>query len=92
MDLPIVGLPQPFPAVGLPNPYPAGIAAVPGMTAADVPALRERLDGAASGWLITRAVSLFDPEGLVAAAVGRDRTLSPEGLYAQDNIAVYRFE
>jgi uncharacterized membrane protein len=92
VDLPIVGLPRPFPAVGLPNPYPAGIAAVPGMTEADVPALRERLDGAASGWLITRAVSLFDPEGLAAAAVGRDKTLSPKGLYARDNIAVYRFE
>ncbi len=91
-DLPIHGLPEAFPAVDLPNPYPAGIAAVPGMTPADLPALRARIDGLTSGWLIARATSVFDPENLVATAIGDDKTLSLRGSYAKDNILVYRFE
>ncbi len=91
-DLPIYGLPRAFPAVGLPNPYPAGITAVPGMTAADIPALRARLQGISSGWLITRAVSVFDPDDLVATTLGQDKSLSLQASYAKDNIRVYRFE
>lgn len=91
-DLPIYGLPAPFPAVGLPNPYPAGIAAVPGMTPGDIPALRTHINGLSSGWLITRANSVFDPDGLVARTVGEDKTLLLRGSYAKDNILVYRFE
>lgn len=91
-DLPIYGLPRAFPAVGLPNPYPAGIAAVPGMTTAEVPALRARLHGISSGWLITRAVSVFDPDDLVATTLGQDKSLSLQASYAKDNIRVYRFE
>jgi len=91
-DLPVYGLPDPFPAIGLTNPYPAGIAAVPAITPADVQALQSRIDGLSSGWLITRADALFDPDGLVAKTLSEDKSLSLKGSYAKDNILVYRFD
>lgn len=91
-DMTVDGVPASFPAVDLPNPYPAGITAVPGMTPADVPALRARLEGIPSGWLIVRAASVFDPEGLVARTVAEGNTVSLIGRYAKNNILIYRFE
>jgi len=91
-DLTVYGVPDSFPAVDLPNPYPAGITAVPGMTPADLPALRARLKDVPSGWLIVRAASVFDPEGLVARTVAEGNTVSLTGRYAKNNIIIYRFE
>lgn len=91
-DLPIYGLPAPFPAVGLPNPYPGGIAAVPGIVPADIAGIRARINNLSSGWVITRAASVFDPDDSVLKTIGHDRSLYLKGSYAKDNIRVYRFE
>lgn len=89
-DLSYVPLPRPFPAPGLPNPYPSGVAGVPGMTAANVPALRERLRASGPVWLIERGMQDYDPDSLVLGVLRETRKMVTKWRFK--GAVVYRFE
>lgn len=82
-------LPAPFPALGMARRYVSN-AGAPSLAADDIARLRTLLPGHPRVWLIERRADLYDPEHLVADALGHDYRLlrSFEGNGA--NIYLYQ--
>ncbi|TNE43731.1 MAG: hypothetical protein EP345_03610 [Sphingomonadales bacterium] len=78
LDIPmdIISVPEAYPAINPAYRYPVGGGGAPAINADMIPPLLARLKSVDRLWIVARNSALFDPDGLIDAALAKKLPLS----------------